>query len=178
MKRRLKENSLLADNLVVLAHIGRPRGLNGWVYMRCYSRDPQSFTSYIDCRLRQGENEAAVCVEKVVQISKRWAALLSDCGDRTAAEALRGAELRIAADRLPSLSEGRYYWFELTGLRVCNSAGDFLGTVLDMQETGREDMMLVQSSGCKHLIPFAWQRVVRSVDVDARLIVVDWEYGD
>jgi 16S rRNA processing protein RimM len=40
--------------------------------------------------------------------------------------------------------------------------------------TGAHDVLVLEGDGSR-LIPFVADRVVRSVDLDARIIVVDWD---
>jgi 16S rRNA processing protein RimM len=49
-----------------------------------------------------------------------------------------------------------------------------LGTVSRMMETGAHDVMVVDGER-ERLIPYARDRVVDSVDMATRTIVVDWD---
>jgi 16S rRNA processing protein RimM len=57
---------------------------------------------------------------------------------------------------------------------VVTVAGVELGTVRDMIETGANDVMLVRGER-ERLIPFVMGHYVRSVDLDAKRIEVDWD---
>ncbi len=104
--------------------------------------------------------------------------------DRDQAEALKRARIAINASQLPETAENEFYWRDLKGLQVINPAGYAFGQVVDILETGANDVLVVRSSQLKNksndkakefLIPYLWQRVILKVDLEAGLIEVDWE---
>ena len=75
---------------------------------------------------------------------------------------------------LPKTAPGEYYWADLEGLRVCDTAGSTLGHVDHLLETGVHDV-LVLDGGPNQLIPFVPGRVVQDVDLKQGVITVDWD---
>jgi 16S rRNA processing protein RimM len=49
-----------------------------------------------------------------------------------------------------------------------------LGRVDHLFETGANDVLVVLGER-ERLIPYVWGEVIRSVDLDAGLLVVDWD---
>jgi 16S rRNA processing protein RimM len=76
---------------------------------------------------------------------------------------------------LPEPEDGHFYWSDLAGLKVVHRDGTELGNVKDMLETGAHDVMVVEGEQ-ERLIPFVIDEIVLSVDLDERLISVDWEW--
>lgn len=94
-------------------------------------------------------------------------------GDRDAAQALRGALVLGDAAQLPALAEGEHYWFELIGCEVETTAGEPLGRVREIWETGAHDVLVVEDEdGREHLIP-AVDAFVKEVDRVARRIRIE-----
>lgn len=81
-----------------------------------------------------------------------------------AAQRLRGEFLQIPADETSPLSEGEYYHFQIIGLEVWTTGGDFLGLVTRIIETGSNDVYLVRSGQKEVLIP-AIAEVVKAIDL-------------
>jgi len=100
---------------------------------------------------------------------------LEGCDDRDQAAALIGSEIGAMRSELPAPQDGHYYWSDLAGLSVVHRDGTKLGKVKDMLETGAHDVMVVQGER-ERLIPFVIDEVVISVDLDKKLISVDWEW--
>ena len=94
--------------------------------------------------------------------------------DRTAAEAMKGMLVGAPRAALPAVPEDEFYWADLVGLKVVNQAGESLGRVDGLIETGANDVLRVQDSeGVERLLPFV-SAVVLSVDKAGGLIRVEW----
>jgi 16S rRNA processing protein RimM len=96
--------------------------------------------------------------------------------DRNQAECLVGASLYVDKSRLPVLEEDTYYWHELIGLQVYDTAGALLGSLSEVIPTPANDVYVVNKEvdGCSRelLIP-AIAAVVRSIDLKSGTMVVD-----
>jgi 16S rRNA processing protein RimM len=110
-------------------------------------------------------------------------AQLAGINDRDAAAALVGAEIEVARGTLgPALrgsgadpgSPGEFFWVDLQAMEVRTQSGVSLGFVDHLFETGANDVMVVVGAA-RHLIPFLYGSVVRTVDGDQRVITVDWD---
>ena len=101
-------------------------------------------------------------------------ARLDGVTDRETARAIMGSDIAVYRAQLPPLPEGEYYWCDLIGRKVVNLAGDELGEVTEIQETGANDVLIVEGRG-RHLIPVVMDRVIRDVDLAGGRILVDWD---
>ena len=88
-------------------------------------------------------------------------------------EKLKGLLIAVPRSSLPEQEEGEYYWADLIGMSVINEAGETLGTVAELLETGANDVLIVKGSGPDVLIPFL-KNVIKHVDVTAKTIQVNW----
>ncbi len=70
--------------------------------------------------------------------------LLEGIEDREQARRLMGVDIAIYRDQLPPLPDGEFYWYDLIGLDVINRAGVALGKVIEVQETGANEVLVVQ----------------------------------
>lgn len=84
----------------------------------------------------------------------------------------------IYADRvaLPELPADEFYWSDLLGLQVVTSAGEELGELVDIIETGSNDVYVVKMGGREVLIP-ALEDVVLSVDLEQGRMTVSLPEG-
>jgi 16S rRNA processing protein RimM len=98
---------------------------------------------------------------------------LRGVADRDAAEALRGTLVLADVADLPALPDGGHYWFELVGCAVWTAAGERVGTVAGLLDTGAaHDLLEVAGEdGRKRLIPLA-APLLSSIDVAGRRIVL------
>lgn len=97
---------------------------------------------------------------------------LQGIASRDAAASLAGRFLEIEPRPLP---EGTYYWHQLVGLNVDDSSGARLGVVREVFRAGEAEVYRVElADGDELLIP-AVRDVVRRIDLDSGVMVVDYE---
>lgn len=151
-------------------------GVRGWLKVYSYTRPREAVLSYRPWQLRIDDAWHTRAVAEGRLHGRGVIARLAGCEDRDAAAALVGADIAIDISQLPPRAEGEYYWAELEGLRVVNLAGQALGRVSHLFETGANDVLVVQD-GRERLIPFG-KDIVRDVDLEAGVIRVDWNAED
>jgi 16S rRNA processing protein RimM len=78
---------------------------------------------------------------------------LEGVGDRTAAEALRGARVLVPATDLPPPAADEFYYHEMVGVRVETTDGRALGAIAETFSTGTNDVWVVRDGTHEHLIP-------------------------
>jgi len=97
--------------------------------------------------------------------------------DMSAAEKLRGGLITITDEEALPLEPDEYYVRDLYGMAVITDAGERLGVIADVLETGANDVYAVKrDNGGDILIP-AVKRYVVSVDVTARVMKVQLAEG-
>lgn len=85
---------------------------------------------------------------------------------------LRKAVIYIKADELPKLPEGEYYHHELLGLAVVDEAGQKLGELFNIIETGANDVYVVKTPEGKELLLPAVEDFVLEVNLEKGEILV------
>ena len=89
-----------------------------------------------------------------------------------AAEALAGAELKVAAESLAPLPDGTFYRHDLVGCEVYETRGGLIGRVVGVDGPMEQSRLVVEGPAGEVDIPLAAPICV-SVDPQARRIVVD-----
>jgi 16S rRNA processing protein RimM len=87
---------------------------------------------------------------------------------------LLGAEIAVRREQLPALPAGEYYWCDLIRMELIDTKGQSLGTIIDMRETGANDVMVVRGAD-EFLVPWVKDKIVKRVDVAAGRVYVDWD---
>ena len=162
--------------MVVMGRIVGAQGILGWVKV-------QTFTEYLDGLLDYDEwylgNDKhpwrKVDVLEANVHGKVLVAKLPGIFDRTTAEQCKGLLVAVHRDSLPKQAPDEYYWSDLIGLQVVNLAGESLGIVDTLLETGANDVLSVRDAqGKEILIPFL-ASVIQQVSLDEKVIRVDWQ---
>lgn len=96
---------------------------------------------------------------------------------REAAEALVGSTVLVYREDLEPPAEGEYFLGDLMGLAAVDEAGNALGTVADIWETGEVPNLVIRDGkGGELIVPFA-DDFVPTVEMEAgRLVVRPPEY--
>lgn len=167
----------MTDTPVIIAQVGRPFGVAGWVFLQSFT-DPVARLFEYEPWLIQMPGDATwqpVEVETWRSQQNGFVAKLKGCDDRTMAQSYTGARIAVIRNILPTLEEASFYWQDLEGLEVVTENGQALGTVLYMHNQGASDLMVIANKQKKMHLPFVLGQVVKAVELKERRIVVDWD---
>jgi 16S rRNA processing protein RimM len=162
-----------AGKLVIVGRVSGPHGIKGWLKIQSFTEPKDNLLGYPEWVLRGREHEHAAVVEQASARGNAVLVKLHGIDDRDAALAWVGAQIAVPRSRLPACAPGEYYWTDLEGLQVRTPAGEVLGTVDHLLATGSNDVLVLDGER-RLLIPFIQGSVIRSVDLDARVIVAEW----
>ena len=157
--------------LILLGHISTAQGIRGEVVVKSHTEDPADIAAYGPLTDITGTMFYELTVVRVVK--KGLIARVKGVSGRSAAEALRGAELYIARDRLPEPDDDEHYHADLVGLEAVTAQGTIVGEVVSIQNFGAGDLIEIQLAGRSRteFIPFD-DHFVPDVDLETRRIVV------
>ena len=168
-----------------MGRVVAPYGIKGWIKLQTFTEAPQGLLQYAVWQMgREGDWQPRV-VESAKQHGAVVVAKLEGIADREQAAALQGQRVAVSRDDFPVAGADEYYWSDLVGLAVINTAGVTLGKVFRVFETGANDVLVVQDQVAdkvadkvaterERLLPFI-EPVIRKVDIAGGVIVVDWE---
>lgn len=150
-------------------------GVKGLVKVFSYTEPRENILRYSPWLLQKNNQTKEIKVTGGQRHGKVVVAELEGVADRDAALALMGSQILIRKQQLPKTKPGEYYWADLIGLRVETEFGVKLGMVDHLLETGANDVLVVRDAESERLIPFLQQQTVLKIDLDAGLMIVDWD---
>ncbi len=154
MKREDADSSALAVGELV-----GPHGLHGVVKVKLYNRGSTTLQEGLAVELRREARRSAHEVRAVQPVVSKGQlrVKLSGVDGRDAAEALRGAVLWVARDRLPPLADDEFYLADAIGLPVTRTLDDgttqALGVVSAFIANGPQDLFEIiwrSPEGARH----------------------------
>ncbi len=91
--------------------------------------------------------------------------------DRNAADLLRDLYVMVALDQAVPLGDDEFYLYQAIGLAVITDEGETLGRVVEILETGANDVYVVQGPRGEILLP-SIDDCILDVDVEAGKMTV------
>lgn len=185
----------VSEELVVMGRIVAPYGVFGWLKV---VPDTEVFDGLFDYSnwwigrdktWRQFEVETAKVHNDVLIVK------LKGVDDRDAAFTCKSMQVAVPRALLPKPDDNEYYWSDLIGVAVKNQQGVDFGEIVEVFETGANDVIVTHSSLLEtftgnaeesktskpakpkvheRLIPFI-DDVVLEVDTVKKTMLVDWD---
>jgi len=162
------------DEPIIVGRIAGPYGVKGWLRVVSYTEQPDKLIEYAPWYLQQRDVWLPTEVAEVKRHTRGLLVRLTGCEDRDRAAELSGSDIGIYRSQLPPTAADEYYWDDLIGLSVVTLDGSPLGTVDHLIGTGANDVLVVRGER-ERLIPFIQGSVIAMIDLDGRVIRVDWD---
>ncbi|HVF33964.1 MAG TPA: ribosome maturation factor RimM [Candidatus Saccharimonadia bacterium] len=159
---------------VLLGKVVGVFGVEGWVKVHSYTEPRENLFRYKPWIVRSASGDRTVEKPTGRVQGQGIVAQLPEVADRDAAAALIGAEILVDRSTLPQPKQGEYYWSDLEGLEVKLEDGTLLGTVSHLFSTGANDVLVVRGTR-ERLLPYLPGDVVKKIDLERRVIEVDWD---
>jgi len=149
-----------------------PFGLHGEMKVFSLSDIPDRFAA-LDA-VYVGDQHIRYSVRKV-RLHKGSIILLTLSGinDANAADELRKNDLFIPVDDLAQLPTDSYYQHDILGLQVFTLEERDLGSVVDIIQTGSNDVYVIKGATEKQVLIPAIKQVVKRIDLSAKRMYID-----
>lgn len=168
------EQATNGPDMVTMGKVVGLYGVLGWLRVYSYAQPKENLLDYGQWQLIGSEYCRDFAVESSKQQGKGLVAKLQGLDDRDQARAWLGCYINVPRQALPEPKEGEYYWADLLGLGVYTLDGADLGEVVNLLETGANDVMVVNGER-ERLIPFVPGDYVKQIDFKQGFVAVDWD---
>jgi 16S rRNA processing protein RimM len=157
-----------------------PHGVLGWVKVAPLTDDPSRFARIAAVYVEEsGGTQRMLEIEGVKYQAERVLLKLKGIETPEQAALFRGRPLRIPESEVPPIEEAdTYYAYQIEGMKVVDDGGEIIGTLEEIYSTGSNDVYLVRAPDGKteYMVP-ALKRCIRSIDVAAKVMVIDREWA-
>lgn len=147
----------------------RPHGLKGEIIMDLHTDFPERMK--VGRELLVGDKHQPM---KIVGIRPHQSSVLikfENVNTPETAGLYRNQWVYVKTEDVP-LPEGQHYKYELVGLNVVDEDGNALGELVDILETGANDVYIVRDDSGKELLLPAIPSVILDLDIDRGLLKV------
>lgn len=163
--------------LIIVGEVSRPHGVHGEVRVVPVTDFPDHLLRLDEAVVVSGGAGTTVRVEAARALGTSVLMKFSGIDTPAAAERLRGATVRIPAEKTVPLPPGEFYVFDIVGLQVCTPEGERVGEVVDVLRTGSNDVYVVRPAQGREILLPAVDTYVREIDVAGGRLVArlpDW----
>ena len=158
-------------NLIFLGVVTGAKGVRGELRIKSFTAVQEDLAAYGLLWDKAGRESYSVTVTG--KIKGQLTATIKGVTSRTSAEALRGVELFIPRESLPSLEQNEFYHSDLIGLKVVTDDGEPLGMVRAVDNYGAGDVIEITGGSYKTLmVPFK-NEFVPKIDFTAGILVLN-----
>lgn len=156
-----------------VGYVARAHGLRGELGVKPFDPDSEVL---LDVERLQLQLKSGELLELAVQgsrpASKEFLMTVEGVSDRTGAETLVGAAVRVDRDELGTPEEGEYFQGDLVGMEAFDPQGNRLGHVAEVWETGPVPNLVIRGEAHPELlVPFA-DDFVPEVNLEMRRLTV------
>lgn len=164
------------SDFIIIGKLVGVYAVRGWFKVLSFTRPQTNIWIYTPWFIKQVRGQwQQVSVRDGKQHGNSLIASLVDVVNREQAMELVGSEIAVGKEQFPVAQKGEVYWHELIDIQVVNVAGEVLGIVTDLHETGTHDLLVVEQGKKRHLIPYVLDVYIKEVDIDLRVMRVDWQ---
>ena len=158
--------------LITIGKVVKPFGVKGEMKIKPMTDFPERFTGLTRVYLVSPSGKEVACEVQSVRYAGGAPFLLFRGYDSPEkAKAINGWFIKVREEEAVPLPEGTYYRFELIGMEVVSETGEKLGTLVDIFETGSNDVYVLKQGRKEFYLP-ATREVVRQVDKKAKRMTI------
>ena len=162
---------------IKIAKVINTHGVRGEVKAIPLSDFPERFNSLRTVFLEKGNGYTEYRVESIRWHKNELLIKFEGIENPEQAEMLKNKYLSVKVKDTVPLPEDCFYFFEIIDLDVVDVNGVKLGTVQDILQTGANDVYVVHRDKGKELLIPALKKVVKQVDLERGIMVVDIPRG-
>ncbi|MBN1965405.1 MAG: 16S rRNA processing protein RimM [Anaerolineae bacterium] len=161
---------------LVLGRILRPHGVRGELRLLVMTHYPERIAHLETVYIGPNAFDRAAAESFGVVGARRhrdlWLVRLEGLETREDAEPYRNQFLMVSLEDAVPLEEDEYYVFQIIGARLVTTAGEDLGQIVDVMETGANDVFVARGSVYGEVLIPDIPDVVINVDVTGQVVTV------
>ena len=164
----------ITDKYIIIGKLGKIHGLNGWLNLYPETKPADKILDYKPLYCMLLSEWQKMNVDDIKSYGNHFLLHIQGIDNPEDAKKYVGKEIAILRDQLAKLRQGEYYWTDLEGVTVINQNNIELGTIDHLMETGSNDVMVVVGKK-RYLIPYIRKQVIIDIDLDTKIMHVNWD---
>lgn len=168
----------MTQEMFTIAKIVNAQGIKGEVKAVPMTEFPDRFNKMKSVDINLDGKMVTHAIESVRPHGKNFIVFkFKGINDMNEALVLKNGLIQVTREGLVPLPEGRYYVFDLLGLPVYTLEGELLGHLVDVFQTGSNDVYTVKTPAGKEVLLPNIPQVVKEINPQEKKIVVELMEG-
>ena len=147
-------------------------GLRGEVKVFPTTDSKERFLEIDEVVLRTSREETVLHIEMVRFFKQLVIVKFKEYNRIEDVENLKQAELYVSRDNAAPLEEGEYYIGDLIGMKVFTDDGEEFGEILDVMETGANDVYVIDTQKYGEVLIPAIKQCILEVDIQSERMTI------
>ena len=155
-----------------IGQIVNTSGLKGILKIKPFTDDIKKFSNLKTIYIKTKSGLTEFKIEQVRYVKNMVMLKLAGIDTVEEAEKYRNLYIKILRDQEEELEEGSYYVVDILGCKVNTDANQELGKIVDVFQTGSNDVYVVKDEQGKQILLPAIKQVIKNVDIKNKSITV------
>ena len=155
-----------------IGQIVNTSGLKGVLKIKPFTDDIKKFSNLKTIYIKTKNDLTEFKIEQVRYVKNMVMLKLAGIDTVEEAEKYRNLYIKILRDQEEELEEGSYYVVDILGCKVNTDANQELGKIVDVFQTGSNDVYVVKDEQGKQILLPAIKQVIKNVDIKNKIITV------
>ena len=155
-----------------IGQIVNTSGLKGILKIKPFTDDIKKFSNLKTIYIKTKSGLTEFKIEQVRYVKNMVMLKLAGIDTVEEAEKYRNLYIKILRDQEEELEEGSYYVVDILGCKVNTDANQELGKIVDVFQTGSNDVYVVKDEQGKQILLPEIKQVIKNVDIKNKIITV------
>lgn len=155
-----------------IGQIVNTSGLKGILKIKPFTDDIKKFSNLKTIYIKTKNGLTEFKIEQVRYVKNMVMLKLAGIDTVEEAEKYKNLYIKILRDQEEELEEGSYYVVDILGCKVNTDANQELGKIVDVFQTGSNDVYVVKDEQGKQILLPAIKQVIKNVDIKNKIITV------
>jgi len=158
---------------ITVGRIISPWGVRGQVKVEPLTDDIERFKNLKEVFYEQENCLEKLVIKEVIFLKKAFVVLkFEGVDDAKEAEKFRNKYIMVHRKDAVKLPEGRYFICDIIGLKVYTVDDEYLGEIINVIQTGANDVYVINNKENKEILIPAIKEVVKNIDIEKGIMFI------
>lgn len=160
------------EGYLEIGQIVNTNGLKGFLKVKPLTDDITRFENLKTIYIQKAKELIGFKIQEVKYNKQSVLLKLEGIDDITEAEKYKNFYIKISKENAVELEKNSYFIVDIIGCQVYTDENEYLGNVVDVFQTGSNDVYTLKNSEGKEILIPAIKEVIKNVDIKNKKIVI------